>query len=425
VDTTTDNNEVEQLKAEIAAIKQALQQSQERINALNVINEVDRSLTLELSLDPLLHKILAGAVEVMDASAGSLLLLDELTDELVFAVVEGGAGESLQGARIKRHTGLAGWVATNRQALIVDDVNQDNRYYKSIADNFDFKLTSLICVPMISRNKLIGVLQVIHSADGRYFGPVEEELLSSFASKAAISIENARLVESLKEERDKLVIVEDEVRKRLARDLHDGPTQFVAAMVMNLNFVKELLTRAPEHVSAEVDQNIELAQKTLRQLRTLLFDLRPVILETQGLVPALEVYVERLRETEDMDVELNVLHKFKRLSKRAEIAIFAVIQEAVNNAKKYARTSTVEIRLKPDKGQDRLTVTVQDNGQGFDLQAIQKSYDKRGSIGLVNMRERAEAISGQFSILSEVGRGTTVQLLVPLSENYVSNVKDR
>jgi signal transduction histidine kinase len=85
----------------------------------------------------------------------------------------------------------------------------------------------------------------------------------------------------------------------------------------------------------------------------------------------------------------------------------------------------VEIRLKPDKGQDRLTVTVQDNGQGFDLQAIQKSYDKRGSIGLVNMRERAEAISGQFSILSEVGRGTTVQLLVPLSENYVSNVKDR
>ncbi|HMR67229.1 MAG TPA: GAF domain-containing protein, partial [Anaerolineae bacterium] len=275
----TVNDQVEQLKAEISGLKQALQKSQERINALNVINEVDRSLTLELSLDPLLHKILAGAVNVMDASAGSLLLLDQVTDELVFAVVEGGAGESLQGTRLKRDTGLAGWVATNRQPLIVDDVNQDNRYFKSIADSFDFKLTSLICVPMVSRHKLIGVLQVIHSADGRYFGPVEEELLSAFASKAAISIENARLYESLKEERDKLVIVEDEVRKRLAHDLHDGPTQFVAAMVMNLNFVKELLDRAPEHVPAEVERNIELAQKTLRQLRTLLFDLRPVILE--------------------------------------------------------------------------------------------------------------------------------------------------
>ncbi len=421
----TVNDQVEQLKAEISGLKQALQKSQERINALNVINEVDRSLTLELSLDPLLHKILAGAVNVMDASAGSLLLLDQVTDELVFAVVEGGAGESLQGTRLKRDTGLAGWVATNRQPLIVDDVNQDNRYFKSIADSFDFKLTSLICVPMVSRHKLIGVLQVIHSADGRYFGPVEEELLSAFASKAAISIENARLYESLKEERDKLVIVEDEVRKRLAHDLHDGPTQFVAAMVMNLNFVKELLDRAPEHVPAEVERNIELAQKTLRQLRTLLFDLRPVILETQGLVPALEVYVERLRETEKMDVELHVAHKFKRLSKRAEIAIFAVIQEAVNNAKKYARTSTVEILIKPDKAQDRLTVTVQDNGRGFDLHTTQKSYDKRGSIGLVNMRERAEAISGQFSLWSEVGRGTTVQLLVPLTENYVNSMKDK
>ena len=157
----TVNDQVEQLKAEISGLKQALQKSQERINALNVINEVDRSLTLELSLDPLLHKILAGAVNVMDASAGSLLLLDQVTDELVFAVVEGGAGESLQGTRLKRDTGLAGWVATNRQPLIVDDVNQDNRYFKSIADSFDFKLTSLICVPMVSRHKLIGVLQVI------------------------------------------------------------------------------------------------------------------------------------------------------------------------------------------------------------------------------------------------------------------------
>ena len=227
-----------ELETKLSALEAELKQAQKRIRILNIISEVDRSLTLELNLDPLLHKILAGAVKVTDASAGSLLLLDELTDELVFAVVEGGGGESLQGTRIASDKGIAGWVATNRQPLIVDDVNKDNRYYHSIAANFDIRLTSLICVPMISRTKLIGVLQVMQNTPGRYFGPVEQELLNSFASKAAISIENARLYKSLKEERDKLVIVEDEIRKRLARDLHDGPTQFVAAIIMNMEFIK-------------------------------------------------------------------------------------------------------------------------------------------------------------------------------------------
>lgn len=415
------NSEVAQLRTQVGALQADLLQSQDRIKTLEVIQEIDRSLTLELNLEPLLHKILAGAVKVMDASAGSLLLLDESTDELVFAVVEGGGGKSLEGTRIARDTGLAGWVAAHREPIIVDDVNKDNRYYHSIADNFAFKLTSLICVPMISRNKLIGVLQVVQSASGRYFGSMEQELLSSFASKAAISIENARLYRRLKEERDKLVIVEDEVRKRLARDLHDGPTQFVAAMVMNMSFIRELIEEAPEHAAEEIDNNLALAKKTLKQLRTLLFDLRPVILETQGLIPALEVYTERLQETDDLDVKLSIQDKCARLSKKAEVAIFAIIQEAVNNAKKYAHTSNIAIKLQSDPGQDCLTVFVRDYGKGFDTQMVNKSYDKRGSIGMINMRERTEAVNGTLKIQSEIGKGTEVRLTLPLNENLLDN----
>jgi len=420
---TIDAQELRALTEKVKTLEANFQEAQHRIAVLHVVHEVAGSLTSELNLEPLLHKILAAAVEVMDASAGSLILLDELTDELVFAVIEGGGGENLKGVRMARDKGIAGWVATHRKPLIVDDVNKDDRYYQSIADTFDFKLTSLLCVPMISRNKLIGVLQVLQSAPNRYFGDLDQQLLITFANQTAIAIENARLYESLIEERDRLVVVEDEIRKRLARDLHDGPTQLLASIIMSLSFTKELIKRAPEHAPGEIDLNISVAEKALKQLRTLLFDLRPVILETQGLIPALEVYAERLAETDQLNIILSVEREFERLSPKAEVAIFAVIQEAVNNAKKYAKAARIDLILRPDESQDTMTITIKDDGAGFDVHAMKARYDERGSLGMINMQERTSAINGTFTIHSEVGQGTEVVLSLPLTENLLSNSK--
>jgi signal transduction histidine kinase len=422
--TTTDAQELATLKQKIKTLEINFQEAQHRIAVLHVVHEVAGSLTSELNLEPLLHKILAAAVEVMNASAGSLILLDELTDELVFAVIEGGGGEDLKGVRMARDRGIAGWVATNRKPLIVDDVNQDDRYYQSIANTFDFKLTSLLCVPMVSRKKLIGVLQVLHSIPDHYFNDLDQQLLITFANQAAVAIENARLYESLKEEGDRLVVVEDEIRKRLARDLHDGPTQLLASIIMSLNFTKELLKRLPEHALEEIDLNLTVAEKALKQLRTLLFDLRPVILETQGLIPALEVYVERLTETDKLNLVLTVEAEFERLSHGAEVAIFAVIQEAVNNAKKYAQAAQINIILQLDESGDTLTVLVKDNGKGFDVHAVKARYEERGSLGMINMQERTSAINGTFTLHSEVGHGAEVVLSLPLRENLLSNSKD-
>ncbi|MBE7470800.1 MAG: GAF domain-containing sensor histidine kinase [Anaerolineales bacterium] len=421
---TTDAAELAALQEKIKTLEVNFQEAQHRIAVLHVVHEVAGSLTSELNLEPLLRKILVAAVEVMNASAGSLILLDELTDELVFAVIEGGGGENLKGVRMARDKGIAGWVATHRKPLIVDDVNKDNRYYQSIADSFDFKLTSLLCVPMISRNKLIGVLQVLQSKPDHYFGDLDQKLLTTFANQAAIAIENARLYESLKEERDRLVVVEDEIRKRLARDLHDGPTQLLASIIMSLSFTKELIKRAPEHALDEIDLNLGVSEKALKQLRTLLFDLRPVILETQGLIPALEVYAERLAETDKLNIVLTVEKEFERLSPKAEVAIFAVIQEAVNNAKKYAQASQIDLILQPDESQDTLTVLIKDNGLGFDVHKVKARYEERGSLGMINMQERSSAINGVFTIHSEVGQGTEVILTLPLHENLLSNSKE-
>lgn len=418
-------NPLTDLPQEVERLKAELQAAEKQIKALEKVQTVTRSLSSELNLEPLLHKVLEAAVQVTEASAGSLLLLDEATDELVFAVVEGGGGESLEGVRMARDTGLAGWVAAHQKPLIVDDVSSDNRYYQSIADSFAIKLTSLLCVPMILHNKLIGVLQVFRTQPEHYFSLVEQDSLVTFASKAAIAIENARLYETLKEERDKLLAAEDEIRKHLARELHDGPTQLVAAISMNLTFVKELMRLAPNRVEGEIDKTIDLADQTMKQLRTLLFDLRPVILETQGLVPALEVYLERFEEAEEIETDLTISHKFERLSARAEIAIFSIIQEALNNIKKYAQASRLDLSFELHEARNWLTIAIIDDGQGFDVQEVKAGYDKKNSFGLLNMQERAAILAGTLEINSALGQGTQVILSLPLAKNLRSHVKEK
>jgi signal transduction histidine kinase len=413
---------LEALKQEISRLQKENTAATERISVLQVLQDVARSLSSELNLEPLLQMILAAAVQVMNASAGSLLLLDHDTDELVFEVIEGGIGAALEGTRMPADKGIAGWVASHREPLIVDDVNRDDRYYRRIAQDHDFTTTSLLCVPMVARGKVIGVLQVLNKEPGQYFDTADQEVLTSFAAQSAVTIENARLYQSLREEHERIIAVEEDIRRELARDLHDGPTQMLAAIIMSANFVREAIAHdSLDHAVNELGEMMPVAEKALHQVRTLLFNLRPVILETQGLVPALESYAQRLREAEGMNVILNASGEFDRLPHNAEVAIFTIVQEAITNAKKHARASRIDIEVTPTD--DKLTVVVRDNGVGFDPKAVTDRYDERGSLGMLNMQERAEIVNGTLSLESKPGQGTTITLQLPINTHLAAESK--
>jgi signal transduction histidine kinase len=322
----------------------------------------------------------------------------------------------MEGTRMPADKGIAGWVATHREPLIVGDVNRDDRYYRAISEDFDFATTSLLCVPLVARGQVIGVLQVLNHEPGKYFIPADQEILTTFAAQSAVAIENARLYLSLREERDRIIAVEEDVRRRLARDLHDGPAQMLAAIIMSANFVKEALAHnSPEHAVNELGEMMPVAEKALRQVRTLLFDLRPVILETQGVAPALQSYAQRLREAEGLNVVFTAEGELGRLSHNAELAIFSIVQEAITNAKKHAQASRIDIQLTPTG--DNLIVVVRDNGVGFDVKSVTGRYDERGSLGMLNMRERAELVQGDLTLSSQPGQGTVITLQVPLASN--------
>jgi signal transduction histidine kinase len=383
-----------------------LQRAEQDLRELHLLYEVGQALATNLDLPSLLDDIKRHVPEVMGAERCSIMLLDEAARELVLDTTDAHTGERRE-FRIPIDRGIAGWVATNGIGQIVNDVEQDPRWFDGIARDIDFVTRSILCAPMRQSDRVVGVMQVLNKRTGEPFTEQDLRLLTTLASQAAVAVENARLVRSLKEERDRLLAKEAEVRAAIARDLHDGPTQSVAAIAMNIEFIKKLMRAMPERVEGELNVLSELVQKTSYDIRTLLFELRPLGLETQGLLSTLHQYVNRFRDpTGAMRLRLEAPPSIPRLPVEIEGAIFMIVQEAVNNARKHARAPEVAIYLYQEEGQ--LVASVRDRGRGFNPAAVESSYNTRGSLGLLNMRERARLIGGECRIRSAEGEGTTV-----------------
>jgi signal transduction histidine kinase len=384
-----------------------------RINALTALQDISRTLSSELDLNRLLRKIVHAAVEVLNASTGSLLIWDPTDNSLVFAVTEGGEGEgeTLKQSRMPADQGIAGWIFTHRQPVIIEDAWQDERFFKGIDESLGYRTRSLIGVPLMTKGEMIGVLEVLKRS-GEKFDEQDLDTLSALAGQAAIAIVNARLYSQIREERDRMLGIEEELHKKLARDFHDGPAQTLASLIMDIEFIQKLLERDPSKAEAELLQLKEKATKAMHQARTTMFELRPLILETEGLQAALEYYVKRLRQTENMSIHLQIEGLEESLPPRVKDIVFAIVREAINNIKKHARANNVW--LTAIRRERELLTTIQDDGQGFNLEEVEISYATRGSIGLLNLYERAEMLGGRISIESALGQGTTVSLTVPL-----------
>jgi signal transduction histidine kinase len=160
----------------------------------------------------------------------------------------------------------------------------------------------------------------------------------------------------------------------------------------------------------------ELAHRTTKEIRHMLFTLRPLILESQGLQAALQAMADKMKETFGQDVSIDIDERIvSQMEMGKQGVLFYIVEEAVNNARKHANASNIWVRLKPFDANMALLEIV-DNGLGFDVDAVNKAYDKRGSLGMVNLRERSELVNGHLDVKSAFGQGTTVQVYIPFTE---------
>ena len=269
--------------------------------------------------------------------------------------------------------------------------------------------------PLRSGFNVYGVMLFAHP-DVDYFTAERTSILDIIGRQAVIAIQNARLYQDLVEEKERMIEVHEEARKKLARDLHDGPTQSVAAMAMRINLARRILEKDKKSASEELVRLEDLAHRTSKEIRHMLFTLRPLILESQGLNAALQAMADKMRETFDQDVSIDIDERIvSRMEMGKQGVIFYIVEEAVNNARKHANASNIWVRLKPFENNLALLEIV-DNGLGFDVEAVNKAYDKRGSLGMINLRERTELVNGLLNIKSEFGQGTHVEIYIPLTE---------
>jgi len=275
--------------------------------------------------------------------------------------------------------------------------------------------SSAYCFPLRSGFNVYGAMLFAHP-DQIYFTKERCGLLDIIGRQAVIAVQNAKLYQDLVEEKERMVDVQEETRKKLARDLHDGPTQSVAALAMRINLVRRMLKKDVKGADDELLKIEELAHRTTKEVRHMLFTLRPLILESQGLTAALQAMAEKMRETFAQNVIINVDERvLENLEMGKQGVIFYIIEEATNNARKHASAFHIWVRLRSFET-DIALLEIEDDGLGFDVAAVNKSYDKRGSLGMVNLRERTELVNGLLNIDSAPGKGTRIQVYLPLTE---------
>jgi len=316
-------------------------------------------------------------------------------------------------------SGLIGEVITDGAPKSQTDLSKDPELSRIVALR---PCSIAYCLPLRAGFDTYGVLLFAHS-DPDFFTQSKRELLDIISHQAVIAIQNARLYSDIQREKERMIEIQEQEHRKLARDLHDGPTQSMAAIAMRLNFARRLLERDPKATADELSKIEELARRTTKEIRHMLFTLRPLELESQGLIGALKAMAEKTHETYNQNViveaEENIISELE-MSKQT--IIFYIAEEAINNACKYAQANHIWVRMK-DYDKDLVILEVQDDGVGFDKNNVESSYEQRGSLGLKNMNERAEMVNGIFRLDSAIGKGTIIRVLIPMTEEATERLR--
>lgn len=206
----------------------------------------------------------------------------------------------------------------------------------------------------------------------------------------------------------KIIEAQEEERKRVSREIHDGPAQMMANVLLRSELVERIYReKGIDDALQEIRDLRVMVKNSLSEVRRIIYDLRPMALDDLGLIPTLSKYLKNFQEHTGMAISFRNLGKEERLPSALEVAIFRFVQEAVQNAYKHAKPRLVQVKMeiKPTK----VIVIIKDDGVGFD-----QSEKKEGAFGLLGMKERVNMLKGEMSIESKINKGTLIILGVPI-----------
>jgi signal transduction histidine kinase len=394
-------------------VEQARQETQVIRDQVQSLFTVASSLTTTIRGEHVLDVLFREVKKLVPYTAGMALLPKE-RDNRNHLVVASGEGLSLVDpgltVEVQQGSAVAAGLYPPANPQFLADISQE----EDLQSLTTFRSYRAACIISLLAGVHVHGLLIFAREDNTAFTQDEANIINALAQYATIAFVNRELETDVQQDRVNLAKAEESARHWLAREIHDGLAQKLAAIVMNTEFIKRMIEHDPEAARKELDKLGEIFKRANYDVRTLLGELKPTTLETKGLAPALREYVERLqvqREHIEFVFEARGVSGMT-LSQEAQSTLFNIVQESLNNAMKYAEPQHIWLKLMREGY--RLTITIQDDGKGFDVEEGKARAKARGSYGLSNLNDRARLIGGSTEIHSTPGEGTTIRVFVPL-----------
>ncbi|HSJ55153.1 MAG TPA: GAF domain-containing sensor histidine kinase, partial [Anaerolineae bacterium] len=361
-----------------------------RIAEIESLQRVTAALLQKLTLDQVLDVVYREACQLTGANGCALFFWD---GGPWLEVAQWGGALQPTTSQVPLEGTFAGQVVLSGEPLIVGDAQQLAR-----ARHFATGLESLLVIPMRLQGAIVGALDVANKPGG--FTQDDVRILGLFADAAAIAIESARLSQKA----GQLAVLEE--RQRLARELHDSVTQALYTVALYAEATRMALSGTRLDIAAEnLEQLHNVAREAMLDMRMLIFELHPPMVEKEGLVGALQARLAAVEVRAGLQTELHAEGE-RRLPLEVETELFWIALEACNNVVKHAAAARLVVRFA--FGQESMRLEIEDDGRGFDLAAARQG----GGVGLRGIDERVQRIRGQWAIRSAPGQGTCLHVMV-------------
>ena len=371
--------------------QQLVDEINKRLVESESIKRTMSALLQKLKLDEVLEVVCSEAKQLTNATGSAVLLVEQEWLQVTFSI--GNPLPVLQ--RIPVENSIAGEVIQKGQSYLINSPKNQIQAYHREPD-----LTSLLVVPLFLRDESIGVIDVVNKPSG--FTDDDIRILNLFADQAAIAIETSRLHQKA----EQLAILNE--RHRLARDLHDSVTQTIYSLSLFTNATQKAL------VGNRVGKaliNIREAQKLIREamldMRLLIFELHPPILQKEGLAAALRTRLESVEARSGIHTQYDVSNE-RRLDLKIETEVYHIAQEALTNVVKHSGADAVSVSL--DYFPEKFLLSVEDNGIGFNAESVNQG----GGLGLKGIRERVRKMNGTLNIESSLNTGTKIEVILKI-----------
>jgi signal transduction histidine kinase len=386
---------------------------------LLALSRVSAAVSGLRDLDAILEVVLDTVLEIMDGSVGGILLLDEQSHKLSYRVYRGLSAKYAEEMHLGLGEGIAGRVAQTGKSVLLEDISTDRRAaWRDLISTEGLK--AFMSVPLRAKDTVLGVLNVA-SRSPHHFTRDDMHLLHAIGDQVGVAIEQAELYERLRKGRERyqrlaqhILVAQEQERKRVARELHDETSQTLSGLALSLQALVEVAETSGKLDNSFVEQ-LKKAQSLAVQISTevgrLIHELRPTLLDTLGLVPAIRRYAEDILRPIGIDVILESKGEARPLPPEVEVGLFRIAQGTVGNIAKHsgARTAIITIEYKSEE----LLLRIRDDGKGFDVSRLTGVDDRGRGSGVFGMKERVKLMGGTCSIESQPEQGTLITVKIP------------